>query len=155
MASKTATKVTIGGKTYTLSGNESEAYLQEVAAYLNEKIAQLRSDEDYRTVPMDMRNVLLQLNLADDYFKAKTQAPAKQTVPQDVFLTDAVEKLTHLLGTQVKIHPGKKKSKIEIEFYSADDLERIMGTILERQQDVKQQRIDALRKVSLSQKFTV
>jgi ParB family chromosome partitioning protein len=30
-----------------------------------------------------------------------------------------------------------------------------MGTILERQQDVKQQRIDALRKVSLSQKFTV
>ncbi len=90
-----------------------------------------------------------------DYFKAKTQALAKQTVPQDVFLTDAVEKLTHLLGTQVKIHPGKKKSKIEIEFYSADDLERIMGTILERQQDVKQQRIDALRKVSLSQKFTV
>lgn len=73
MASKNATKVTIGGKTYTLSGNESEEYLQEVAAYLNEKIAQLRADEDYRTVPMDMRNVLLQLNLADDYFKARSE----------------------------------------------------------------------------------
>ncbi len=90
-----------------------------------------------------------------DYFKAKPADSAKQDIPQDVFLTDAVEKLKHLLGTQVKIHPGKKKSKIEIEFYSSDDLERIMGTILERQQDVKQQRIDALRKVSLSQKFTV
>lgn len=73
MAAKNATKVTIGGKTYTLSGTESEEYLQEVAAYLNEKIAQLRSDEDYRTVPMDMRNVLLQLNLADDYFKARSE----------------------------------------------------------------------------------
>ena len=46
MASKNATKVTIGGKTYTLSGNESEAYLQEVASYLNGKISQLQSDED-------------------------------------------------------------------------------------------------------------
>ena len=73
MPSKNATKVTIGGKTYTLSGNESEEYLQEVASYLNGKIAQLRSDEDYRNVPFDMRNVLLQLNLADDYFKARSE----------------------------------------------------------------------------------
>ena len=61
MASKNATKGTIGGKTYTLSGNESEEYLQEVASYLNGKIAQLRSDEDYRNVPFDMRNVLQKL----------------------------------------------------------------------------------------------
>ncbi len=73
MSSKNAAKVTIGGKTYTLSGNESEEYLQEVASYLNGKIAQLRSDEDYRNVPFDMRNVLLQLNLADDYFKARSE----------------------------------------------------------------------------------
>lgn len=73
MASKTATKVTIGGKTYTLSGNESEEYLQEVASYLNGKIAQMRGDEEYRSVPLDMRSVLLQLNIADDYFKAKNE----------------------------------------------------------------------------------
>lgn len=73
MASKTATKVTIGGKTYTLSGNESEEYLQEVASYLNGKIAQMRGDEEYRSVPLDMRSVLLQLNIADDYFKAKSE----------------------------------------------------------------------------------
>ena len=36
MASKNDIRVTIGGKTYTLSGYESEAYLKEVAAYLNE-----------------------------------------------------------------------------------------------------------------------
>ena len=89
------------------------------------------------------------------YFREKEQEGAKKETGADVFLDDAVEKLTHLLGTQVKIHPGKKKSKIEIEFYSADDLERIMGTILTRQDEVKQQRIEALRKVSLNGKFTV
>lgn len=66
-----------------------------------------------------------------------------------------MEKLTHVFGTQVKIYPGKKKSKIEIEFYSPDDLERIMGTILARQEEVNQQRLAALRKVSLTGKFTV
>ena len=48
-----------------------------------------------------------------------------------------------------------KKSKIEIEFYSQDDLERILGTIMEQQDSVRQQKIDALRKVSLTGKFTV
>lgn len=33
------------------------------------------------------------------------------------------------LGTKVKIKPGKKKSKIEIEFYSADDLERLVEVL--------------------------
>jgi len=34
-----------------------------------------------------------------------------------------------ILGTQVKIKPGKLRSKIEIEFYSADDLERIIEAL--------------------------
>lgn len=90
-----------------------------------------------------------------DYFKEKPEAAKKDKKEQDVFLTDAVDKLTHLFGTQVKIHPGKKKSKIEIEFYSPEDLDRIMGLILEREEQVKKQKIDALRQVSLTQKFTV
>lgn len=90
-----------------------------------------------------------------DYFKEKPAAPQKEKQKQDIFLADAVDKLTHLFGTQVKIHPGKKKSKIEIEFYSPEDLERIMGMILEREDRIKKQKIDALRKASLSQKFTV
>lgn len=90
-----------------------------------------------------------------DYFKEKPAATQKEKQKQDIFLADAVDKLTHLFGTQVKIHPGKKKSKIEIEFYSSEDLERIMGMILEREDQIKKQKIDALRKASLSQKFTV
>ena len=74
-----------------------------------------------------------------------------------VFIAETKEKLTHLLGTQVKILSGKKKSKIEIEFYSPEDLDRIVGTIISLQDRdrVHNEKIEALRKVSLSDKFTV
>lgn len=38
-------------------------------------------------------------------------------------------KLRTLLATQVKVHQKGKKGKIEIEYYSNDDLDRIMGII--------------------------
>ncbi len=36
------------------------------------------------------------------------------------------EKLQHALGTKVRIHHGKKRGKVEIEYYSFDDLERLL-----------------------------
>ena len=82
------------------------------------------------------------------------QAP-KEKPEQDVFIRDAVDKLTQMFGTQVRIQTGKKKSKLEIEFYSPEDLERIMGTMLEKQQNTKQAKMDALRQFSQTGKFTV
>lgn len=74
MSSKTNADVIIGGKVYTLSGYESEAYLQKVAAYINNKIGEFDALTDYRRFPADMKATLLELNIADDYFKAKNQA---------------------------------------------------------------------------------
>ncbi|MCR5758304.1 MAG: ParB/RepB/Spo0J family partition protein [Selenomonas sp.] len=79
----------------------------------------------------------------------------KKNQDQDVFIRDAVDQLTQMFGTQVRIQTGKKKSKLEIEFYSHEDLERIMGTMLERQQSTKQAKMDALRQFSQTGKFTV
>ena len=73
MASKTDTEVIIGGKVFTLSGYESEEYLQKVASYINNKINEYSKIESFRRLPLDTQNVLLQLNVADDYFKAKKQ----------------------------------------------------------------------------------
>ena len=42
------------------------------------------------------------------------------------------ENLRSTLGTQVTIVPGKRKGRIEIEYYSQDDLERILEVILKR-----------------------
>ena len=69
MAQKTEAQVTIGGKTYTLSGYESEEYILKVADYLNKKIDELTADSEYTKLPADMRQILLNLNIADDYFK--------------------------------------------------------------------------------------
>lgn len=70
-SSKNFTEVLIGGKVFTLSGFESEEYLQKVSTYLNHKIDECSSSEGYRKQSAETRSVLLALNIADDYFKAK------------------------------------------------------------------------------------
>ncbi|MDD2957929.1 MAG: cell division protein ZapA [Lachnospiraceae bacterium] len=74
MSSKNKTEVLIGGKIYTLSGYESEEYLQKVATYMNNKIAEFKNMDGYQKLSSDLRGILLNLNTADDYFKAKKQA---------------------------------------------------------------------------------
>ena len=72
-SSKTDTEVIIGGKVFTLSGYESEEYLQKVASYINNKVNEYSKLDNFRRQPVDTQGVLLQLNIADDYFKAKKQ----------------------------------------------------------------------------------
>lgn len=62
------------------------------------------------------------------------EAQETQEAQQDEFYQDAVGRLNEYLGTKVRIRPGKKKSRIEIEFYSEDDLERLLE-LLEGQKD--------------------
>ena len=77
MSAKTNAEVVIDGKVYTLSGYENEEYLQKVAAYINNKIAEFDDMDEYKHLPGNMkstlieRNLLIELNIADDYFKAK------------------------------------------------------------------------------------
>lgn len=73
MAGKTDTEVIIGGKVYTLSGYESEAYLQRIASYLNSKLAEYSDNDAFKRLPMELQNVLLQINIADEYHKALQQ----------------------------------------------------------------------------------
>ena len=73
MAIKTASEVLIGGKVYTLSGYESEEYLQRIASYLNGKLNEYSHVEAFRRANVDRQNVLMQINIADDYFKSRKQ----------------------------------------------------------------------------------
>ncbi len=74
MAVKNTTQVLIGGKIITLSGYESEEYLQKVANYMNNKMTELGQIPGYSRQAQETRHTLLSLNIADDYFKAKRQA---------------------------------------------------------------------------------
>ena len=73
MSTKTDTEVIIAGKVFTLSGYESEEYLQKVASYINNKIAEYNKVDSFKRQSLDTQNVMMQLNIADDYFKAKNQ----------------------------------------------------------------------------------
>ena len=73
MSSKTDVEVIIGGKVFTLSGYESEEYLQKVASYINNKMNEYAKIDGFKKQPVELQNFLLQLNIADDYFKAKKQ----------------------------------------------------------------------------------
>ena len=83
-SSKNYTEVLIGGKVFTLSGFESEDYLQKVSTYLNHKIEECTSSDGYRKQSAEARSVLLALNIADDYFKAAEQARESQKQRDDM-----------------------------------------------------------------------
>ena len=74
MSSKNAVDVIIDGKIFTLSGFESDGYLQKIASYINNKIIEYKKDDVYRRQNRDFQHSLLEINMADDYFKAKKQA---------------------------------------------------------------------------------
>lgn len=71
MSPKNNTKVIIGGNVYTLSGNESEEYIQRVALYINNKLDELKASENGQFLNTRLMSILLAINIADDYFKAK------------------------------------------------------------------------------------
>ncbi len=110
MSEKTSAEVIIGGKVYKLSGYEEEGYLQKVAAYINNKINEYDGMEGFRRLPGDMKATLIQLNIADDYFKAKSQAEKLELE------IDAKEKeiynLKHdLISNQIKAESDEKTLK--------------------------------------------
>ena len=60
-SSKNYTEVLIGGKVFTLSGFESEDYLQKVSTYLNHKLDECSNSEGYRKQSAETRSILLAL----------------------------------------------------------------------------------------------
>lgn len=118
MSAKTDIQVVIGGKVITLSGYESESYLQKVAVYINNKITELNDMPSYRRMNSDMQKVLLQINMADDYFKAKNQIDALES---DMESKDKLEyNLKHeLIAAQIRF----EKAEQEIERLKAENNE--------------------------------
>ena len=108
MSAKTDIQVVIGGKVYTLSGYESEAYLQKIALYINNKMSELNESMNCKRLSSEMQKILLELNMADDYYKAKNQIDALE---KDIEEKDKVEyDLKHeLIAAQIRIEETLKE----------------------------------------------
>lgn len=74
MEKKNITEVVIDGNIYKLGGYESPEYIQQVAAYLNSRITEMKALDGYHHLPTSQKSLMLELNVADDYFKAKKSA---------------------------------------------------------------------------------
>ncbi len=118
MNKKNGVEVLINGKRVCLSGYESEEYLQRVASYLNAKYAELKNTESYRMLDLEMKNMVLQLNLADDYFKLKKQM--EETNGDSVAKSSEIFDLKHeVITAQTKLEAAQR----EIEALKKENLE--------------------------------
>lgn len=108
--SKTDTKVIIDGKVYTLSGYESEEYLQKVANYLNSKLSDFAKNEGWIKLNTDYRNILMQINIADDFFQAQKEAAdlRDELAGKD---KDLYSLKHELIATQMKLETTEKNLK--------------------------------------------
>ncbi|MBD5158575.1 MAG: cell division protein ZapA [Butyrivibrio sp.] len=108
MSAKNETEVTIGQRTYTLSGYESEEYLQKVAAYINGKMSDFRKSDSYRRQTLDMQAVMIELNIADDYFKAKKTADELEA-DMDAKDKEIYDLKHELISAQIKLDSAKQE----------------------------------------------
>jgi ParB family chromosome partitioning protein len=61
--------------------------------------------------------------------RMRRQAPASALKKKDIHLTSLQEKLQYLLGTRVKVIRKGRKGRIEISFFSDEELERIIDIV--------------------------
>ena len=110
MSAKKSAQVLIGGKIYTLSGYEEEDYLQKIATYINGKINDFEEMEGVNRFTMDMKATLMEINIADDYFKAKDRV---DKLEHDMEQKDKeIYDLKHdLISNQVRIETLEEQTK--------------------------------------------
>lgn len=135
MPAKNEAEVAIGGKVITLSGYESREYIQKVAAYLDNKLDEHKKMESYNRLPLEFQNIMIQLNIADEFFKAKNMA---DTLKGDLESKDKeIYDLKHELIT-LQAKADKQAEEIAQLKKDAQDYESmIIG--LEAQKDMKKQ----------------
>ena len=109
MSAKNQTQVVINGQIYVISGYESEEYIQRVGSYLNSKLTEIQKMESYKRQSKSMQNIMVQLNIADDYFKAKKQV---EVLEEDIEARDKeIYDLKHKLMDMQRKLDDVKKSK--------------------------------------------
>lgn len=118
MNKQTEIQVIIGGRQITLSGYESGEYLQRVASYINQKQELFSKQDSYRYLDNDLKGVLMQLNIADDYFKLKKQM--EEESEQNDAKSEEIFHLKHdLISLQTKLETAQQ----ELERLKAEKLE--------------------------------
>ena len=132
------------GQARPLLALPTAALQREAAEYIQEHELSARGAE-----------ALVKRLVKDPNALKKETAPKKERTP-DIFIREAEERLTRSLGTKVRIQEGREqgKGRLEISYFSADDLERLLALLTAADGTSKEDKRAALRAFS-AQKFTV
>jgi cell division protein ZapA (FtsZ GTPase activity inhibitor) len=112
----------IDGKIYTLGGTEDEHYLQRVASYINEKTAELKRQEGFTKQSQEYQAVMIELNIADDYFKATNRAAVSER-QRDEMEKESYGLKHELVTTQMRLENAAKElneKKTELDILKKD-----------------------------------
>lgn len=106
---KNITEVVIAGKIISISGEEDAAYMTEVASFINDKLAEIQKTENYGRLSPEHKQILLGMNLADDYFHEKKK---NQILESELELKDKeLYSLKHeLISLQIDLEKLQKEA---------------------------------------------
>ena len=132
------------GQVRPLLALESKQLQREAAEYIQEHELSARGAE-----------ALVKRLAKDPNALKKPAQPVKSRRTPDLFVREAEERLTRSLGTKVRIQGGREqgKGRLEISYFSADDLERLLALLTGTDEAMEDKRA-ALRAIS-TQPFTV
>jgi len=122
---------------------------------LQEKVADFIIDKDLSVRKVEA--LVKQILKHPDYLEEKPVDPKGQDPDAaTLYILEAEDKLKMFFGTQVRIKGTGKKKKLEIDFSSNEELERIIDLISEKVQDQDNAaKIAKLREFSTKGKFSV
>ena len=108
-----------------ISGALTGGHARALLAVEDEKARELLAD----IIIKDNLNVRQAEAMSKQLNKPKSKPPAPKNDAISVEIQSLQERLSSGFGTKVKISHGKKRGKIEIEYYGNDDLDRILNII--------------------------
>lgn len=108
-------------KTEILNGNVSAGHARAIMG--------LESLEDQESLAQRITGEKLSVREAEEVVKKLRKISITTTKQKNVHIMEAEEDLQRALGAHVNIKYRKGKGKIEVKFYSEDDLQRIMNVM--------------------------
>lgn len=121
---KNRVKISIDGKSFTLVGEETEDHMRRVAAYIDEKMTEVRQNAAAVTLDASLAYVLTSINVADDYFKEK--AYTAELEGRLIGMTARIQELT------TKLEESEENRKEAEHLAQADDWESKLALLEEK-----------------------
>ncbi len=110
MNKKNDAQVIINGKNYNIAGYENVEYLHKIADYINKKQAELKAENGNNIINDSERNILMMINIADDYLKLR-EREAEMSYGYDDRQKEAADLKRELVNLKTSLDKLEKENK--------------------------------------------